>query len=146
MIKFKFKLQKLLDIKIKEEEESKLEYTKAQNDKKVLEDNIKKLDLSYKKYAQFTDSEDAVSQKVRLNYLHSISQTIEQSNKILEEKEKIVIESKDKFIEKQINRKSLETLKENKFIKIRKEEARKEQIENDEFALYTYIRNKKNIS
>ncbi|WP_250673012.1 flagellar export protein FliJ [Paraclostridium ghonii] len=146
MIKFKFKLQKLLDIKIKEEEESKLEYTKAQNDKKVVEDNIKKLDLSYKKYAQFTDSEDAVSQKVRLNYLHSISQTIEQSNKILEEKEKIVIESKDKFIEKQINRKSLETLKENKFIKIRKEEARKEQIENDEFALYTYIRNKKNIS
>lgn len=146
MIKFKFKLQKLLDIKIKEEEESKLEYTKAQNDKKVLEDNIKKLDLSYKKYAQFTDSEDAVSQKVRLNYLHSISQTIERSNKILEEKEKIVIESKDKFIEKQINRKSLETLKANKFIKIRKEEARKEQIENDEFALYTYIRNKKNIS
>lgn len=143
---YKFKLQKLLDIKIKEEEESKLEYTKAQNDKKALEDNIKRLDLSYKKYSQFEESEDIVSQKLRLNYLHSISQTIEQSNEMLKEKKKIVVEAKDKFIEKQINRKSLETLKENKFIKLRKEEARKEQIENDEFALYAYIRNKKNIS
>lgn len=146
MTNYKFKLQKLLDIKIKEEEESKLEYTKAQNDKKTLEDNIKKLDCSYKKYAQFEESEDTISQKVRLNYLHSISQTIEQSNKILVEKEKIVVEAKDKFIERQIDRKSLETLKENKFIKLRKEEARKEQIENDEFALYAYIRNRKNIS
>ncbi|EQK43622.1 flagellar export protein FliJ [[Clostridium] bifermentans ATCC 638] len=146
MTNYKFKLQKLLDIKIKEEEESKLEYTKAQNDKKTLEDNIKKLGCSYKKYAQFEESEDTISQKVRLNYLHSISQTIEQSNKILVEKEKIVVEAKDKFIERQIDRKSLETLKENKFIKIRKEEARKEQIENDEFALYAYMRNKKNIS
>lgn len=146
MTNYKFKLQKLLDIKIKEEEESKLEYTKAQNDKKTLEDNIKKLGCSYKKYAQFEESEDTISQKVRLNYLHSISQTIEQSNKILVEKEKILVEAKDKFIERQIDRKSLETLKENKFIKIRKEEARKEQIENDEFALYAYMRNKKNIS
>lgn len=146
MTNYKFKLQKLLDIKIKEEEESKLEYTKAQNDKKTLEDNIKKLDYSYKKYSQFEESEDTISQKVRLNYLHSISQTIEQSNKILVEKEKIVVEAKDKFIEKQIDRKSLETLKENKLIKLRKEEARKEQIENDEFALYAYMRNKKNIS
>ncbi len=93
MTNYKFKLQKLLDIKIKEEEESKLEYTKAQNDKKVLEDNIKKLDCSYKKYAQFEDVEDTVSQKVRLNYLHSISQTIEQSNRILVEKERIVVEA-----------------------------------------------------
>ncbi|MCU9808021.1 flagellar export protein FliJ [Paraclostridium sp. AKS46] len=145
MTNYKFKLQKLLDIKIKEEEESKLEYTKAQMIK-VLEDNIKKLDCSYKKYAQFEDVEDTVSQKVRLNYLHSISQTIEQSNRILVEKERIVVEAKDKFIEKQINRKSLETLKENKFIRLRKEEARKEQIENDEFALYAYMRNRKNIS
>jgi len=117
---YKFKLQKLLDIKIKEEEVSKLEYTKAQNDKKVLEDNIKELDYSYKKYAQFEELEDTISQKVRLNYLHSISQTIEQSNRILVEKERIVVEAKDKFIEKQINRKSLETLKENKFIRLRK--------------------------
>lgn len=146
MTTYKFKLQKLLDIKAKEEEESKVEYTKAQNDKREIEENLKELDSNYKKYSQFASFEDVVSQKIRLNYLYTITQTIEQCNILLEEKEQKVIEAKDDFIEKQINRKSLETLKENKFNKLRKEEERKEQIENDEFALYAYIRNKTNIS
>lgn len=146
MTKHKFKLQKLLDIKIQEEEESKLEYTKAQNDKRVLEENIKQLDLSYKRYSNFDSNEDIISQKIRFNYLYSISQTIEESNKVLEEKSKKVNEAKEIFIEKQISRKSLETLKENKLNKIKKEEERKVQIENDEFALYAYVRNKKSIS
>lgn len=146
MTKYKFKLQKLLDIKIKEEEASKLEYTKAQNDKKILEENIKALNSDYKRYSNFNESEDTISQKIRSNYLYFITQTIEECNNMLVEKEKKVSEAKDNFIEKQINRKSLETLKENKLTKLRKEEERKEQIENDEFALYAYIRNKKKIS
>lgn len=146
MTKYKFKLQKLLDIKIKEEEASKLEYTKAQNDKKILEENIKSLNSDYKRYSNFNESEDTISQKIRSNYLYFITQTIEECNNMLVEKEKKLSEAKDNFIEKQINRKSLETLKENKLTKLRKEEERKEQIENDEFALYAYIRNKKKIS
>ncbi|MBC8631684.1 flagellar export protein FliJ [[Eubacterium] tenue] len=146
MTKYKFKLQKLLDIKIKEEEASKLEYTKAQNDKKILEENIKALNSDYKRYSNFNESEDTISQKIRSNYLYFITQTIEECSNMLVEKEKKVSEAKDNFIEKQINRKSLETLKENKLTKLRKEEGRKEQIENDEFALYAYIRNKKKIS
>lgn len=146
MTKYKFKLQKLLDIKIKEEEASKLEYIKAQNDKKILEENIKSLNSDYKRYSNFNESEDTISQKIRSNYLYFITQTIEECNNMLVEKEKKVSEAKDNFIEKQINRKSLETLKENKLTKLRKEEERKEQIENDEFALYAYIRNKKKIS
>ncbi|CEP81491.1 flagellar export protein FliJ [Paraclostridium sordellii] len=146
MTKYKFKLQKLLDMKIKEEESSKLEYTKAQNDKKVLEDNIKQLDSNYQKYSMIDNCEDIISQKIRFNYLHSITKTIEECKEMLVEKEQRVLDAKDDFIEKQINRKSLETLKENKFMKLRKEEDRKEQIENDEFALYAYIRNKKKIS
>ena len=146
MTKYKFKLQKLLDMKIKEEEASKLEYTKAQNDKKVIEDNIKQLDSNYKKYSSIDNCEDIISQKIRFNYLYSITKTIEECKDMLVEKEQRVLEAKDDFIEKQINRKSLETLKENKFMKLKKEEDRKEQIENDEFALYAYIRNKKKIS
>ena len=146
MTKYKFKLQKLLDIKIKEEEASKLEYTKAQNDKKILEENIKALNSDYKRYSNFNESEDTISQKIRSNYLYFITQTIEECSNMLVEKEKKVSEAKDNFIEKQINRKSLETLKENKLTKLRKEEGRTEQIENDEFALYAYIRNKKKIS
>ncbi|WP_270505738.1 flagellar export protein FliJ [Paraclostridium sordellii] len=146
MTKYKFKLQKLLDMKIKEEEASKLEYTKAQNDKKALEDNIKQLDSNYQRYSNIENCEDIISQKIRFNYLYSITKTIEECKDMLVEKEKRVLEAKDDFIEKQINRKSLETLKENKFMKLKKEEDRKEQIENDEFALYAYVRNKKKIS
>ncbi|AUN15175.1 flagellar export protein FliJ [[Clostridium] sordellii] len=146
MTKYKFKLQKLLDMKIKEEEASKLEYTKAQNDKKALEDNIKQLDSNYQRYSNIENCEDIISQKIRFNYLYSITKTIEECKDMLVEKEQRVLEAKDDFIEKQINRKSLETLKENKFMKLKKEEDRKEQIENDEFALYAYVRNKKKIS
>lgn len=146
MTKYKFKLQKLLDMKIKEEEASKLEYTKAQNDKKALEDNIKQLDSNYQRYSNIENCEDIISQKIRFNYLYSITKTIEECKDMLIEKEQRVLEAKDDFIEKQINRKSLETLKENKFMKLKKEEDRKEQIENDEFALYAYVRNKKKIS
>lgn len=146
MTKYKFKLQKLLDMKIKEEEASKLEYTKAQNDKKALEDNIKQLDSNYQRYSNIENCEDLISQKIRFNYLYSITKTIEECKDMLVEKEQRVLEAKDDFIEKQINRKSLETLKENKFMKLKKEEDRKEQIENDEFALYAYVRNKKKIS
>ena len=146
MTKYKFKLQKLLDMKIKEEEASKLEYTKAQNDKKALEDNIKQLDSNYQRYSNIENCEDIISQKIRFNYLYSITKTIEECKDMLVEKEQRVLEAKDDFIEKQINRKSLETLKENKFMKLKKEEDRKEQIENDEFALYAYVRNKKKRS
>lgn len=146
MTKYKFKLQKLLDMKIKEEEASKLEYTKAQNDKKALEDNIKQLDSNYQRYSNIENCEDIISQKIRFNYLYSITKTIEECKDMLVEKEQRLLEAKDDFIEKQINRKSLETLKENKFMKLKKEEDRKEQIENDEFALYAYVRNKKKIS
>ena len=37
MSKYKFKLQKLLDIRINEEEESKLLYSQAQNNKNIIE-------------------------------------------------------------------------------------------------------------
>ena len=37
MSNFKFKLQKLLDIRINEEEESKLLYSQAQNKKNIVE-------------------------------------------------------------------------------------------------------------
>ena len=40
MSKYKFKLQKLLDIRINEEEESKLLYSQAQNNKNIVENKL----------------------------------------------------------------------------------------------------------
>lgn len=146
MGKFKFKLQKLLDIKIKDEEESKIKYTKAQNDKKIVEDNLKNLELNYKKYSDISIAQDVVTQKITINYLSSVTQSIKVTTDQLEKEEVKVAKAKEDFIEKQIKRKSLETLKENEMQRLKKEEERVEQITNDEFALYAYIRNKANVS
>lgn len=146
MSKFKFKLQKLLDIKIKEEEESKLKYINVQNQKRILEVKLENLESNYSKYSRFDDLSDIVEQKIRFNYLNSLTQSIKETNEALIKNEKKLEKAKADFIEKQIKRKSLETLKENELTRLKKEEERKEQIANDEFALYAYIRNKANVS
>ena len=141
----KFKLQKLLDIKIKDEEESKLMYTQAQNNKRVTEKSLKSLELNYEKYSDLTKPKDIVTQKITINYLASLIQSIKETNENLKKQEIKVYEAKEDFIQKQIKRKSLETLKENALEKLRKEEERVEQITNDEFALYAYMRNVVNL-
>ncbi|CEH33307.1 flagellar export protein FliJ [Romboutsia lituseburensis] len=141
MSRFKFKLQKLLDIKIKDEEESKLRYTQAQNQKKIIENNLRNLEMNYKKYSDISKAQDVVTQKITINYLSSLTQSIKVTNEQLEKEEVKVAKAKEDFIEKQIKRKSLETLKENEMLRLKKEEERIEQITNDEFALYAYIRN-----
>lgn len=146
MKKIKFKLQKLLDIKIKEEDESKLIYTNAQNEKRAVENNLKDLEQRYEEYSDIGRVEGAINQKITINYLTSLTQSIHITTKKLEEKEIIVNKAKEDFINKQIKRKTLETLKENEISIIRKEEERIEQVTNDEFALYAYIRNNVNAS
>jgi len=138
---FKFKLQKLLDIKIKDEEESKLRYTQAQNKKRVTEKSLKSLELNYEKYSDLSKPKDIVTQKITINYLASLTQSIKETNENLKKQEIKVHEAKEDFIQRQIKRKSLETLKENALEKSRNEEERVEQITNDEFALYAYMRN-----
>lgn len=146
MSKFKFKLQKLLDIKLKDEEESKLRYTQAQNQKRILEKNLRNLENSYKKYSDIGMSKDVISQKITINYLAALTQSIKLTSEDLRKEEINVSKAKKDFIEKQIDRKSLETLKENELNRLKKEEDRLEQLKNDEFALYAYIRNRTNIS
>ena len=145
MSKFKFKLQKLLDIKIKDEEESELRYTQAQNKKRVTEESLKNLELNYEKYSDLSKPKDIVAQKITINYLASLTQTIKETNENLKKQETKVYEAKEDFIQRQIKRKSLETLKENALEKLRKQEERVEQITNDEFALYAYMRNQVNL-
>ncbi|WP_330615509.1 flagellar export protein FliJ [Romboutsia sp. 1001713B170131_170501_G6] len=146
MSKFKFKLQKLLDIKVKDEEESKLRYTQAQNQKRIIESNLRNLENSYKKYSDIGMSKDIISQKITINYLAALTQSIKLTSEDLRKEEINVSKAKKDFIEKQIDRKSLETLKENELNRLKKEEDRLEQLKNDEFALYAYIRNRTNIS
>ena len=61
MENFKFRLQKVLDIKVKNEEESKIKYSKIQNEKRIVEEELKALKQNYKKYADEINIEDIVA-------------------------------------------------------------------------------------
>ena len=145
MSNFKFKLQKLLDIRVNEEEESKLFYSKAQNQKNIVENKLNELENNYKKYSDISRAKDTISQKITMNYLSYLNTTIKDTEKELEAKEIELEKAKKDFIDKRIKRRSLEVLKENKILEVKKEEERLEQISNDEFALYGYIRKTSNL-
>ena len=145
MSNFKFKLQKLLDIRVNEEEESKLFYSKAQNQKNIVENKLHELENNYKKYSDISRAKDTISQKITMNYLSYLNTTIKDTEKELEAKKIELEKAKKDFIDKRIKIRSLEVLKENKILEIKKEEERLEQISNDEFALYGYIRKTSNL-
>ena len=145
MSNFKFKLQKLLDIRINEEEESKLLYSQAQNKKNIVEKKLIELENSYKKYSDMSIAKDTITQKITMNYLSHLNVSIKETLKELEEKEVEVENAKKDFIDKRIKIRSLEVLKENQILEMQKEEERLEQISNDEFALYSYIRKTSNL-
>ncbi|MFR5746386.1 MAG: flagellar export protein FliJ, partial [Romboutsia timonensis] len=134
-----------LDIRVNEEEESKLFYSKAQNQKNIVENKLHELENNYKKYSDISRAKDTISQKITMNYLSYLNTTIKDTEKELEAKEIELEKAKKDFIDKRIKRRSLEVLKENKILEIKKEEERLEQISNDEFALYGYIRKTSNL-
>lgn len=145
MSKFKFKLQKLLDIRINEEEESKLLYSQAQNQKNIVENKLTELENNYKKYSDISIAKDTITQKITINYLAHLNTHIKDTVKELKAKEIELENAKKDFIDKRIKRRSLEVLKENQILEMKKEEERLEQISNDEFALYSYIRKTSNL-
>ena len=145
MSKYKFKLQKLLDIRIDEEEESKLLYSQAQNNKNIVENKLIELENNYKKYSDISIAKDTITQKITMNYLTHLNTHIKDTTEELHDKEIELEKAKNDFIDKRIKRRSLEVLKENQFLEMKKEEERLEQISNDEFALYSYIRKTSNL-
>lgn len=142
MDSFKFRLQKVLDIKVKSEEESKIKYSKAQNEKRVVEKEINDLKQKYRKYENEINVEDSVSRIVTFNYLNSLSNSINVKNNELSKKEELVNAARYDLLNKQIERKSLEKLKENKYKLYKKQEELKEQATNDEFGMYAFLRHK----
>ena len=141
MDNFKFRLQKVLDIRVKNEDESKIKYSKAQSEKRVVEEELGNLKLSYQKYSSTIDIEDGVERRIVLNYLSYVSNMIEKTDNELKEKEVLVNEARVELLNNQIERKSMEKLKENKYKAHKKEIDQKEQAINDEFGIYSYFRN-----
>lgn len=140
MDNFKFRLQRVLDIRVKNEDESKVKYSKAQSEKRAVEEELENLKLNYDKYSASVDIEDGVERSIVSNYLSFVSNMIERVDSELKEKQVLVNEARLELLNNQIERKSIEKLKENKYKAHKKEADQKEQAINDEFGMYSYFR------
>lgn len=139
--KFKFRLDKLLEIRIEKEEESKRKFTKTQREKKETEIKLTGLKENYEKYNGIKQGESVVYQKIKRNYLFALDKGISETEKILVTKNKELEIRRNDLIKKQIDRKTVDILKDRKYTEYTNEEDRKEQNLNDELSLYSYMRN-----
>ncbi|AKA70273.1 flagellar export protein FliJ [Clostridium scatologenes] len=141
MSKYNFRLQKLLDIRLDKEEESKRNFTEAQNQKLKVETKLEELNANYEKYRNIQGNESVIKRRITHIYLNAINYSINEASEELEQKEKILEDKRYDLKQKQIDRKTVEILKEKGEKAFLKEQNLIEQRNNDEFALYGFIRN-----
>lgn len=139
---FKFRLQKVLDLKMKDEEKIKMEFAKIQQKKIDIENNLENLESNYSKYSISKDNDSIQNQKITINYLLALNNSIMDLSEELDKSTNELEKARKQLIDKQIERKSLEKLKEKKYGQYYREENLKEQKTNDEFASMSYLRNR----
>jgi flagellar FliJ protein len=137
---YKFKLQKLLDIREDKEEESKRYFRQAQQEKEKVEEKLVALKNDYNKYRTAPSKGSLVEQKLKYIYLNALNLSIVEANTELQTKVRILDEKREDLKQKQIERKTVEILKEKQLQIFIKEQALIEQKSNDEFALYGFLR------
>jgi flagellar FliJ protein len=145
MQQYHFRLQKLLDIRLQKEDESKRIFKEAQSEKLKVEKKLNELKDNYIKYRTISNKESVIEQKIRHVYLNAINYSINEAHEELAKKQKVLEEKRNELKQKQIERKTVETLKEKQKETFLKEQNFIEQKANDEFALYGFIRNLKNL-
>jgi flagellar FliJ protein len=137
---YKFKLQKLLDIREEKEEESKRYFREAQLEKERVESKLEELRGNYNKYRTASSNSNLVEQKLKQIYLNALNLSIVETTTELHEKNKVLDEKRNALKQRQIERKTVEILKEKQLEAFIKEQDLIEQKANDEFALYGFLR------
>ncbi|MCB2340779.1 flagellar export protein FliJ [Clostridium estertheticum] len=142
---YKFRLQKLLDIRQDFEDKSKLEFKEAQREKNMVEKELNSLKENYSAHRNIDAYESIIQQKIKQNYLNALNYSIDKNTIVLEDKGKILEQKREKLKLCQVEKKTVEILKEKQKISFLKEQNLIEQKSNDEFALFAFIRNNKKI-
>lgn len=145
MSEYKFRLQKLLDIRVDKEEESKIRFTQAQQEKNKTEGKLTDLKEKYAKERNRVGDATIIERKIQVNYLRAVSMSIDETSEELNENIIKLEEKRSELEKKQIERKTVEILKDKKVTAFNKEQAMIEQKNNDEFALYGFIRRRNNM-
>lgn len=138
--RFQFGLDKLLELRKEKEEESKRLFNESQRAKKQIEEKLEDLNGNYHKYKGISPNEDVVYQKLKRYYLQGLQSGIKSTENELVLRNDEIDKRRKELTEKQIERKTVETLKDKKYIAYIKEQNRIEQINSDELALYAYMR------
>lgn len=136
---YKFRLQKLLDIRSDKEEESKRLFKEAQLEREGAEQKLNSLKENYNKYRS-SESKNLVEQKLKHMYLNALNASIIEADTVLKVKTEKLDERREQLKQRQIERKTVETLKDNQLKAFIKEQDFVEQKTNDEFALYGFLR------
>lgn len=137
---YKFSLQKLLEMREEKEEESKRKFSESKKAKIQTENELNSMREDFDKYKGIKPGEDVVYQKIKRRYLVALEVGIKNKEKELVAKERDLEVRRLDLKEKQVDRKTVAKLKEKDYAKFIKEQNRIEQISNDEFALYGYMR------
>jgi len=139
--RFKFGLDKLLEIREAIEEESKRSFTESQREKRMIEEKLEELNQNYHKYKGIAPNEDIVYQKLKRYYIQGVQSGIKSSEKDLVIKNQEIDKRRRDLTVKQMERKTVQTLKDKKYEAYVKKQDMVEQINLDELALYAYVRN-----
>lgn len=137
---YKFKLQKLLEIRETREEEKKIIFMNANREKLKVQQTLESLENNYYKYSTMDISSSTYERKIQQNYLNLLYSSIETTVVTLEEKTQVLEEKRLDLVLAQVERKTVEILKEKQKREFLKEQDRIEQLQNDEFALYGFVR------
>lgn len=144
MDNFKFKLQKVLDYKAKLEEEKKEEFVEAQKrllcEKKLLEELIYIKKEAQNRKFNFKHSYDFQN---HARYLDHLDDKIENQKEVITAAKAQYEIKKDELIKLTSDRKVIEKLKDKARQEFEFEQNRIEQKQNDDFALFGYIRSER---
>ena len=136
---YKFRLQRLLDIRIDKEEESKVKFREAQVQKMNTEIKLHNLKDTYEKTSKTENAFSLIERKIKSNYLYAVNISINNTKKELDNNVLNLEEKRSELEKKQVERKTVETLKDKKLMIFFKEQQMIEQKSNDEFALFGFI-------
>jgi len=138
---YRFRLQKLLDIRKKIEDKSKVQFKEAQREKDLAENDLNNLKEKYNNHRNINSKESIIQQKMQQNYLNALNLAIGKNTVVFEEKGEILEQKREELKKCQVEKKTVEILKEKQKCAFLKEQDLIEQKSNDEFALFAFIRN-----
>ena len=110
------------------------------NKKNKVEKDLENLQENLERYSQISNEMSTTDRKIQYQYMNLLNSTIDITKDKLKLHEKKVEKTRKDLVEAQVSKKIVSILKEKDKIKFTNEQNRIEQIQNDEFGLYGYMR------